>query len=465
MKKLLSIFLVALSFFVLISPTPIFAQDEGDVGVNSMGSDKPLNVYKYTDHSGSAMVTKGVCLTVGCQTTDTNEVIDQGAVQYINDQIAFLTTNPPVTGKLYIADVMQNFGVAPQAYAQGIGFSALSPVLNIWKAFRNMAYFLFIVVFVGIGFMIMFRTQINHQYVVTAQMALPKIILTLVLISFSYAIAGFIVDLIYFSIFLMINILARFGIINSPADAINALLSESLFSIGAKYLVFDGIGGSGAATVGGQAITDVVFGALPWWIDWLPNGFFTLIIGIAILIAMMRTFFQIIMAYVGIIMSTILAPLQLMGNAMPGSEAFSNWIKGLLANAMVFPAIALMLILGVALTGADASELGIESTGQATFSDTTWNPPFIGNKRDRTAGSVQGIVGIGMIMLLPTVSQITKQMFASEGSPVLGSAVGGVLQPINMLVGGYQKVTQHRYQKAMTREFSSRRDKEKETHG
>ena len=64
-----------------------------------------------------------------------------GAIPTAGKALAFLTTNPPVEMRTYIADVLQNTGLVQPAYAQGIGFSALNPVLRIWKAFRNIAYF------------------------------------------------------------------------------------------------------------------------------------------------------------------------------------------------------------------------------------------------------------------------------------------------------------------------------------
>ena len=85
--------------------------------------------------------------------------------------------------------MLHNVGITQPVYAQGIGFSALTPTLQVWKAFRNLSYFLFIIIFIVVGFMIMFRAQINPQTVVTVQAALPKIVVTLIMITFSYAIA------------------------------------------------------------------------------------------------------------------------------------------------------------------------------------------------------------------------------------------------------------------------------------
>ena len=91
---------------------------------------------------------------------------------------------------------------------KGIGFDGLTPVLQIWKAFRNLTYLFFVILFVILGLGIMFRLNIDARTVMTMQNQIPKIIIALVLITFSYAIAGFLIDMMYLSIFLVVQIFA-----------------------------------------------------------------------------------------------------------------------------------------------------------------------------------------------------------------------------------------------------------------
>ena len=103
----------------------------------------------------------------------------------VDATIALLNSQP--SSQEYIADVLDNIGI-PQvssAYAQGTGYSAMSPFLPFWKAFRNVAYSLYIIMFVVVGIMIMLRTKINAQTVITIQSALPNLVITLLLITFS----------------------------------------------------------------------------------------------------------------------------------------------------------------------------------------------------------------------------------------------------------------------------------------
>src|SRR6185369_5532352 len=142
----------------------------------------------------------GVLVGIGdTSTSGPTTMVYPGAIGTTLNMTSLALTNPPVSSREYIADLMQTVGhpFAQTAYAQGLGFSSLSPILGLWKIFRNIAYFFFIVIFVFIGFMIMIRSKIGSQAAVTVQQALPKLVVSLILVTFSYAIAGLLLDLMY----------------------------------------------------------------------------------------------------------------------------------------------------------------------------------------------------------------------------------------------------------------------------
>ena len=133
-----------------------------------------------------------------------------GVIPEVSNAIAALF-NPPASAQTYLADVMESAHIIPKAQAQGLGFSALDPILNVWKIFRNVAYLFFVIIFLIAGFMIMFRQKISGQAVVTAQQALPGVIVALIFVTFSYAIAGFLIDLMYLLMYLMIGMFQPTG--------------------------------------------------------------------------------------------------------------------------------------------------------------------------------------------------------------------------------------------------------------
>jgi preprotein translocase subunit SecG len=129
---------------------------------------------------------------------------------FITNLIVLPYANPPASGIYWAYSGLQNAGFVPKTYAaEGIGFAAIKPFMSIWKVFRDISYMLLVLVLIAIGFMIMFRTKINPQTVISVENSLPKIVVALLLITFSFPIAGFLIDLMYVVIALAISILAQ----------------------------------------------------------------------------------------------------------------------------------------------------------------------------------------------------------------------------------------------------------------
>lgn len=391
-------------------------------------------------------------VATGLVTSD-GEVLRTGMIPDMSNMMAFLLTHPPAQPSYYIADVLDNAGFAQPAYAQGIGFSSLTPVLQIWKAFRNMAYFFFILIFIVIGFMIMFRKQIDHQAVVTMQMALPKIIFTLILITLSYAIAGLVVDLIYLTIFVVTNLFQSFGIIRDASAAQGVLFKESIIRIGWHYFVSPWGEVSASAANSISTLIHGTFG-IPGGLKFLTDIVAYAIVVVAVVVAMFRTVLTLLGAYVGIILSVIFAPIQLLFNAIPGSNTFNSWLRGLVANAAVFPAVAIMVLIGAVLStgsGEDAVQgLGLEGTPELNgfgYGEGSGGfiPPLLISAPNADAfglDHVNTIIGLGILMLLPEIAKIVKESLEVKGeygematanANVLGKTVG---RAGGMVVGG-----------------------------
>lgn len=120
--------------------------------------------------------------------------------------------NPPASGVYWAHTSLQDAGFIPKSYAsEGIGFSSLRPIMNLWKVFRDVSYMLLVVVLIAIGFMIMFRMKINPQTVINIENALPRIVVAMLLITFSFAIAGFLIDMMYVLIAIIISLVSGNG--------------------------------------------------------------------------------------------------------------------------------------------------------------------------------------------------------------------------------------------------------------
>lgn len=121
--------------------------------------------------------------------------------------IASPLQHPPSSFYYWAQSTLENAGFVPKTYAQGIGFAALNSFQPIWKVFRNLAYLVIVVVMMVVGFMVMFKVGGGGKNAVTLESALPKLVLALLAISMSYALAGLLIDVMYISIALIVNML------------------------------------------------------------------------------------------------------------------------------------------------------------------------------------------------------------------------------------------------------------------
>jgi hypothetical protein len=147
--------------------------------------------------------------------------------------IAFPYSHPPASGVYWAYTGLQNAGFIPKTYAaEGIGMSVIKPYAEIWKAFRDFSYIILVIILVAIGFMIMFRMKLNPQTVISIENALPRIVVTLILITFSFAIAGFLIDLMYVVMATGIGVVSRGNIFYNAGEFQNKYLSAKMFQLG-----------------------------------------------------------------------------------------------------------------------------------------------------------------------------------------------------------------------------------------
>lgn len=462
--------LVAIIFAVAwIVPTPVLALAPGQNWVDNDYPDALDNVMTNPDTTNMSATASHVngdimadtvrrilgpvqgVTTVSQDPNYLQRMADQSAIAGVSRAIAAVYENKPASTYAFVQDLGQTLGfIHKSAYAQGIGFSGLAPLLPIWKAFRNIAYLLLAIVMIVIGFMVMFRKKIDPKTVVTVQNALPRIVVVLLLITFSYAIVGVLIDLMYLLIVLAINILV-------PAAA--GKLGNSVTETTSKYLT----GGSwtllGAMFWGGMSSFDdlmrLVFGPLaatstsspPEILFKLAASVFLspllgiggalgmLILGVAILFGYIRVLVLLIGAYINVVISLLFAPLQILADAFPGSTAFSSWFLNLIANLAVFPITVVLILIGTILTRQNTVDL--------------WVPPLLGGTGGNTAGSWVGIIGLGMLFIIPTIAGSLKEALKAKGVPSGGAAVAGIFgQTASMVMQGYQLIASHQMMEA-----------------
>lgn len=425
----------------------------------------PIDDINYMSQSADSIA--GQYFAGGCPESMT---YNHSTIAGLNNTVFALYNNPPASTQAFVMDLGQTLGFIPRhAYAQGIGFSGLSPLLPIWKAFRNIAYALLAVILIVVGFMVMLRKKIDPKTVVTVQNAIPRIVVALLLVTFSYAIVGLMIDLMYFVIVLGTSLIvpAVGGSLDisvyqwipnwspsswiphtKPTDAkgvINIFFNGGIgnliqFFFSSGFQSVDDIGkllignidpkikyGAGAILgilgflLGGGGVKGAIIGSL-------ASGppLLYLIVLIVLLFGIIRLIFMLVDAYINIIISLLFSPFQLMLEAIPGTNSFNSWFRWLLAKVITFPLTAILLMVAAFLT----------SQSNAT---KLWAPPLI-SSGDGVTG-IAGFVGLGMLLVIPTVVGSIQKALKAE--PFIPGGVGAVIGPLGSGVGqlfqlGYQ---------------------------
>lgn len=373
-------------------------------------------------------------------TGNINECIGGSTVGTLGKVIAMTFTEKPADVGMWIADVGHTLGFMPKAYAQGVGFSGLAPLLPIWKAFRNIAYLLMALVMIALGFMIMFRKKIDPKTVVTAQNAIPRVVIALILITFSYAIVGLAIDAMYVVLYFAIALFKSTGYLPKPNPATLTgffnpdLTAEGLYAQGGLWDNFGAIEWDpykllfGWNTQGWSVPLDagLSLAAVAVAIFAIPATFFAapvvgtigtialaamplihLLLSIAMLYLFIRLMFFFISAYIQIIISLLMAPLQLLAEAFPGSNAFSSWFKNLVANLAVFPIGGAMFMLSAVFTQftRDPSALPQQSI---------WAPPYTSIGFVNNTTSIASIIALGILFAIPQVAGSVKESLKAK---------------------------------------------------
>jgi len=322
-------------------------------------------------------------------------------INSVGGYIADMYSHPAASTDIYVADVLNSAGIATPAYAQGLGFASLSPILEAWKTFRNIAYIFFVIIMLVLGFAIMLRRRIGGQAAVTIQQAIPRVVIALLAVTFSYAIAGLLIDLMYIFMFFLISF---FG----TSDAINF----SIFTMGGKIIA----AGSDRALNGVNTFIQQQFGDSHGLnlqnlaeniLGSLGGLLAAAVVAIALAIGLFRLWFELLKTYLSILINIVAAPLLLMMEAIPGKKVFLTWVQSMFANLAAFPTVLILFIVYDKLTGQlTGSEAAIASGG--------FVPPYLGGVS--ASGSIPFFIGLGMILIMPDLVKQSKKALGAKGT-------------------------------------------------
>lgn len=406
------------------------------------------------------------------RTTSSSQVKTQnyGVLGLLTGGIGALYQKPASAGES-IQYLASNFGIAKKTLAQentAGGFQSFSFMQDMFVRVRDISFLLLVFAFILIGIAIMLRFKIDPRTVMTLQNQIPKIIVAIVMITFSYSIAGALVDGMWLVTYFGINTLGSIsqnecGNVdttgsNSPTFAgvgtqqlLNnpVAFTSHVFSDAGCQGSFSGIGGL-SYDIGSSMSTGITTAILqaiglnvlspddcnpslfhPDVTDCLQKGIYSflsfligivafLIVLIAILVALIRLWITLVKAYVYIILDVLTAPLQILVGILPGGKmGFTKWLRHITGYLLLFPASAFLIFLALAFT------LNTSLNQEAVDPTQVFFPPLIGVPG--SSGKIGYLIAFGLIMLVPEALEMIKEAMQIKGNSRVSSAIVGGL--------------------------------------
>lgn len=368
----------------------------------------------------------------------------------------------PASGISYVRETAARLHIVPQAYAQsGVGYSTLSPVQTVWGVVRDISYALAVVVIIVMAFMIMFRIKISPQVVVTVQSALPRVVIALVLITFSYAIAGFIVDLMYvivgaFAVMIKLAggaIVATPGMVGQP-NGVNPLDTIGLF----KQLISGNGLWSIVVTMLVLTIILLIIGAVLFFagatssitlvgaivgVPLLLGALLILVFAVIVLFVMLRLFW--LMAKTGAItvLLIIVGPLMILMGVFSTTTGFVSWIKTIASNLVVYPTVIVLVFLshyffwGWFLGGASAVAPIFPYLNTFGINWATTGPGVVNLPGMPIGTNVIGLIlAFVILFLIPKAAEIIQGLINGKGFNA-GAGIREAVAPVTAPVASY----------------------------
>jgi hypothetical protein len=467
--------LLVLITFLLVRPSLVHAYEISPTQPpltqfsDSLAPDVPRNQHTFVQslfiETAAALIcqlvgvdpinTKMACLGVDSvshkisyvQPTDASHSTLGGALGFATGMISRMYI-PPARSSEYFQNLADNFGIVKKTYAATDGLHSLSPILGIWKTFRDISYLVFVLAFIFIGLGIMLRIKIDPRTVMTIQNQIPRVIVSILLITFSFAISGFMIDLMWLSTYVGINVITsspgtnpfiRAGISDTPTP-LSQRATQNLYWTPVSYVNFifnDGLAGltnnisgamgnligtvisqsigSGECKVGLAPFTIDVSGCIGGFIGGIAHYILWIIIFLVLIVALFRIWFELLKAYMFILMYIVLAPLWIVAGLLPGRPlGFGNWMRSLFVNLAVFPATAFLFVFSSVIAGL----LNANPNPDLSFIPPLTGNPNMRGSSDLSAGlPTYGYLGtLGMILMGPTLLTILRESLKVPGT-------------------------------------------------
>ncbi len=398
---------------------------------------------------------------------------EQGAIDTVFGMTGELYANKPASVEYWATDLQERAGFTALAqsdsptYQPGSGFQLLSPIRNLWRATSNIVYIFYVVVIIVIAFLIVFRAQLGGQNAINLFNAIPSVIISLVLVYFSYPLSALFIDLV------TVGSNVTYGVLVGPAPADQAACAEpgapgKFLHSACNNIIIDfgpdinrrlegfgretvnaerqlqiddqylsvwfvyGTAGINLSTQGANSLVPRDFplaGLLQTFIgsftdDSVPIGrlLLGLILAFAAFGALAKLFFSLLQEYLILMFYPVVAPFFFFFAAVPGQtgKAISGYFLRLLAASLSFIAVYALFLITI-----------IVSRNPAQVGDLIWVPPLLGYGVEQFNTSepilrqniIQPLIGYSLLITAPLVPNLIKEALNQAGESAIGQNV------------------------------------------
>lgn len=437
---------------------------------------------------GPALIDTGNCIvgSAPCNPDSAQEIHlfqpganSTSAMEGVGRVIDNMYTNPPNSSIVWAYDQVQRIQNKEllAVYAQdandssfyfpGLGYNLLMPMMGLWQWSRNVVYVFYIVIIIVLSFLILFRQTLSGQAAVSIINSLPSLIISLVLVSLSYPIAGFFVDLIYIGSNVAqgllissesspgyeftdpdsrklnldgqtqsdvnylqpddpaISLWAIWGTSNteifecSGAGDEEECISNLLPSVEAGYLKY-----IGSIIKLGEDLAGGLLGKVS------ESGLLNLILGLTALMASFRLFMTLLKNYVLLTLSPLYLPWMFLMTAIPSKTKSSiiNALKPLAAASLSFVAVYVLFLIMVIIGNSNSfSNAALQNVGEFQFT-----PPLLGYDDsillEADSGITRTLIVYVLFLAAPTIPDMVSKMLNVQTSSQLAGQIGQTAQ-------------------------------------
>lgn len=317
---------------------------------------------------------------------------------------------------------------------------------KLWGISFSISMLGFIIVLLYAGFMIMFRTKIGGQAVVTVSMSLQNMVIGIFLALASYALGGFFINLSKYLVLVVDGLMT-----GGPFNDFRTVFIMTPFTLIGKLGGAIDFGGAPGVKIDLFNLTGSFFESLGSILVWFIAR---IIVAFMVFTAGFKIFFSVFTTYARMLIDIIMAPIYFMVASLPGKQdGYMGWMKKMFKNSLVMPMTFLIVNLAIFISRVNipsgASPITAVTGGAINLGDGGTSGICAGGITDcpdlndmllQSAGP-KLIVAIMILLMAPAASSILDELLGTGASKAASAASDPIKKAASgvPLVGGFFK--------------------------